>query len=127
MIHYRPKSLTSVYEIPSYLQVKIGHKVNQNRATKPTTSPPLAVQGSDDAVRNSPGVRRELVEGIRSLLGWHKGVHRKKTETRRKIVVGSRKTCRDLGIGLRMDDTVGARREFARTSPKVSGRSPRTR
>ncbi|RWV87419.1 hypothetical protein GW17_00050583 [Ensete ventricosum] len=48
-----------------------------------------------DAVGNSLGVRRELAEGIGSLLGWHKGVHQKKIETRRKIVRGSRKTCLD--------------------------------
>ncbi|RZS29059.1 hypothetical protein BHM03_00062730 [Ensete ventricosum] len=51
---------------------------------------------SDDAVGNSPGVHRELTEGIRSLPGWCKGVHRKKTETRWKIVKGSRKTWREL-------------------------------
>ncbi|RWW42619.1 hypothetical protein BHE74_00051810, partial [Ensete ventricosum] len=49
----------------------------------------------DDAVGDSPGVRRELVEGIGSLPGWRKVVRRKKTETRRKIVGGSRKACRD--------------------------------
>ncbi|RZR89974.1 hypothetical protein BHM03_00017792 [Ensete ventricosum] len=32
-----------------------------------------------------------------------------------------------LGIGQGLDDAVGARREFARTSPKVSGRSLGTR
>ncbi|RWV97594.1 hypothetical protein GW17_00039605 [Ensete ventricosum] len=26
-----------------------------------------------DAIENSPGVRRELAEGIESLLGWRKG------------------------------------------------------
>ncbi|RWV78597.1 hypothetical protein GW17_00060407, partial [Ensete ventricosum] len=36
-------------------------------------------------------------EGIRSLLGWHKGVHRKKIETHRKIVGDSRKVYRELG------------------------------
>ncbi|RWW02619.1 hypothetical protein GW17_00034282, partial [Ensete ventricosum] len=49
-----------------------------------------------DAVGNSPGVRRELTNGIGSLPGWHKGVHRKKTETRQKIVRGSQKTCQEL-------------------------------
>ncbi|RRT40535.1 hypothetical protein B296_00008018 [Ensete ventricosum] len=44
-----------------------------------------------DTVRNSPGVHRELAEGIESLLGWRKGVHQKKPETHRKIVGGSRK------------------------------------
>ncbi|RWW38664.1 hypothetical protein BHE74_00056088 [Ensete ventricosum] len=33
---------------------------------------------------------------IGSLLGWHKGVHRKKIETRRKIIGDSRKACREL-------------------------------
>ncbi|RRT34972.1 hypothetical protein B296_00058615 [Ensete ventricosum] len=41
-----------------------------------------------DAVGNSPGVRRELAEGIGSLPGWRKGVRQKKIETRRKIVRG---------------------------------------
>ncbi|RWW73910.1 hypothetical protein BHE74_00018173 [Ensete ventricosum] len=41
-----------------------------------------------DAIGNSLGVRRELVEGIGSLLGWRKGVRQKKTETHRKIVGG---------------------------------------
>ncbi|RZS04578.1 hypothetical protein BHM03_00034932 [Ensete ventricosum] len=49
-------------------------------------------------------VRCELVEGIGSLLGWRKGVHQKKTETRRKIIEGSRKAY----------DAVGPRRDFAR-------------
>ncbi|RWV92348.1 hypothetical protein GW17_00045287, partial [Ensete ventricosum] len=44
---------------------------------------------------NSPGVRRKLAEGIRSLLGWHKGVRQKKTETRWKIVGDSRKAYRE--------------------------------
>ncbi|RRT68060.1 hypothetical protein B296_00011726 [Ensete ventricosum] len=52
--------------------------------------------GSNDAVRNSPRVRRELAEGIGSLLGWRKGVRRKKTETCRKVVGGSRKACREF-------------------------------
>ncbi|RRT31684.1 hypothetical protein B296_00053608 [Ensete ventricosum] len=46
-----------------------------------------------DAVGNSLGVRRELAEGIESLLGWRKGVHQKKTETRLKIIRDSRKAC----------------------------------
>ncbi|RZR92543.1 hypothetical protein BHM03_00020856 [Ensete ventricosum] len=44
---------------------------------------------------NSPGVRRELAEGLRSLPGWCKGVRQKKTETHRKIVEGSQNTCRE--------------------------------
>ncbi|RWW49621.1 hypothetical protein BHE74_00044174, partial [Ensete ventricosum] len=47
-----------------------------------------------DAVGNSPGVHRELAEGIGSSPGWRKGVCQKKIETRRKIVGGSRKACR---------------------------------
>ncbi|RWW46522.1 hypothetical protein BHE74_00047540, partial [Ensete ventricosum] len=54
-------------------------------------------RSEDDVVRNSPGVRRELTEGIRSLPGWRKGVRRKKTETHGKIVKGSRKSL--LGVG----------------------------
>ncbi|RRT43470.1 hypothetical protein B296_00031887 [Ensete ventricosum] len=48
-----------------------------------------------DAIGNSPGVRRELTEGIGSSPGWRKGVRQKKTKTHRKIVGGSRKACRD--------------------------------
>ncbi|RWW04485.1 hypothetical protein GW17_00032285 [Ensete ventricosum] len=43
MVHYRPKS-PQVLTRHSYLQAKIGHKVNQTRAAKPTASPLLAVQ-----------------------------------------------------------------------------------
>ncbi|RWW07018.1 hypothetical protein GW17_00029618 [Ensete ventricosum] len=66
-------------------------------------------------VGNLLEVHRELAEGIGSLPGWRKGVRWKKTETRRKIVRGSRKAC--------LDDTVGAHQKIARTSSKVSGRS----
>ncbi|RWW15287.1 hypothetical protein GW17_00020882 [Ensete ventricosum] len=55
-----------------------------------------------DVVGNSPGVRRELTDGIESLPGWRKGVRHKKIETRRKIVGGSRKAYRERfidGIG----------------------------
>ncbi|RZS14428.1 hypothetical protein BHM03_00046126, partial [Ensete ventricosum] len=48
-----------------------------------------------DAVGNSPGVHRELTEGIRNLPGWCKGVHRKKIETHRKIVGGIGKIARN--------------------------------
>ncbi|RWW36734.1 hypothetical protein BHE74_00058223 [Ensete ventricosum] len=71
-------------------------------------------RSEDDAVGNSSGVRRGLAESIGSLPGWRKGVHQKKTETRRKIIGG-------------LDDAMGARGEFARTSPKVLGRSLGTR
>ncbi|RWW45337.1 hypothetical protein BHE74_00048830, partial [Ensete ventricosum] len=47
-------------------------------------------RSEDDAVGNSLGVHQELAEGIGSLPKWQKGVHRKKTETRQKIVKGSR-------------------------------------
>ncbi|RRT50922.1 hypothetical protein B296_00021590 [Ensete ventricosum] len=33
------------------------------------------------------------LEYVGSLPGWHKGIHRKKTETHQKIVGGSRKAC----------------------------------
>ncbi|RWV95382.1 hypothetical protein GW17_00041996 [Ensete ventricosum] len=80
----------------------------------------------DDAVGNSLGVRRELTEGIGSLLRWRKGVRQKKIKTRRKIVGGSRKSYRDLGVRPRIRRE-GGRRAIARTSPKVSGRSLGTR
>ncbi|RWW42425.1 hypothetical protein BHE74_00052026 [Ensete ventricosum] len=54
-----------------------------------------------DAVGNSPGMHWKLAKGIRSLLGWPKGVHQKKSKTRRKIVEGS-------------DDAVGSHRKFTR-------------
>ncbi|RWV81804.1 hypothetical protein GW17_00056747 [Ensete ventricosum] len=44
----------------------------------------------------------EVHRGIRSLVGWRKGVRQKKTETHRKIVGGSRKACLERfieGIG----------------------------
>ncbi|RRT43962.1 hypothetical protein B296_00019080 [Ensete ventricosum] len=66
-----------------------------------------------DAIGNSLGVRQELVEGVESLPRWRKGVRKKKTETHRKIIEGSQKACRDLGIGPGWDDVVGPRREFA--------------
>ncbi|RZR88050.1 hypothetical protein BHM03_00015555 [Ensete ventricosum] len=55
--------------------------------------------GSDDAVRNSPGVRRELTEDIGSLPGLCKRIHQKKTETRRKIIgIGQRVNYLYLGF-----------------------------
>ncbi|RRT34038.1 hypothetical protein B296_00037352 [Ensete ventricosum] len=53
---------------------------------------------SNDAVRNSPGVRRELAEGIGSLLGWHKGVRRKKTKTYRRLLRVAEKLVGRLGL-----------------------------
>ncbi|RWV95844.1 hypothetical protein GW17_00041491 [Ensete ventricosum] len=60
------------------------------------------------------GVHRELVEGIKSLSGWHKGVRQKKTETRRKIIGGSQKAYRERfakGIGKLAGSTPGDHRK----------------
>ncbi|RWV84136.1 hypothetical protein BHE74_00023547 [Ensete ventricosum] len=57
MVHYRPKSPISVYKTPSYLQAKISHKANQNRAAKPTSSPLLAVQGKGAADHGQASAR----------------------------------------------------------------------
>ncbi|RWV78478.1 hypothetical protein GW17_00060547 [Ensete ventricosum] len=66
-----------------------------------------------DAVGNSPGVRRELAEGIGSLLGWCNEVRQKKIETHRKIIGGSRKAYREFaeGIGMLAGNTPGDRRK----------------
>ncbi|RRT35843.1 hypothetical protein B296_00050995, partial [Ensete ventricosum] len=61
-----------------------------------------------DTFGNWLGLCWKLAEGIRSLLGWHKGVRQKKTETRRNIIKSSRKACRDS------DNVVGSRWKFAR-------------
>ncbi|RZR87931.1 hypothetical protein BHM03_00015411 [Ensete ventricosum] len=53
-------------------------------------------------VGNFPGVRRELTEGIKSLPGWRKRVHQKKTETRQKIIEGNRKACRENGPRIKL-------------------------
>ncbi|RWW02417.1 hypothetical protein GW17_00034494 [Ensete ventricosum] len=82
---------------------------------------------------NSPGVRQEFAEGIGSLLGWRKGVHWKKTETRRKIVGGLTTTGAielqpddgprsSLGIRPGSDDAAGPRREFTRRFAKGIGK-----
>ncbi|RRT31941.1 hypothetical protein B296_00050835 [Ensete ventricosum] len=63
-----------------------------------------------DVVGNSLGVRRELAKGIRSLLGWRKGVCQKKTETRRKIIGGD--SSKGLGSSL------GTRKEITGRRPK---------
>ncbi|RWV92379.1 hypothetical protein GW17_00045254 [Ensete ventricosum] len=82
-------------------------------------------------IGNSPGVRRELAERIGSLLGWCKGVRRKKIETRRKIVEGSRKACREISKGAATVHSYGS--DFLRAYPrrtieprgtKDKGRSP---
>ncbi|RRT43907.1 hypothetical protein B296_00041827 [Ensete ventricosum] len=64
-----------------------------------------------DTFGNSLGVCRKLAEGIESLPGWCKGVRQKMTETRQKIIEGSRKACRRSGCS---DDAVRSRRKFAR-------------
>ncbi|RWW69500.1 hypothetical protein BHE74_00022896 [Ensete ventricosum] len=78
-----------------------------------------------DAVGNSLGVRRKLVEGIGSLPRWHKGVCQKKTETRWKIVGGSRKAYRERfteGIGkLAGNAKSNYREEDQRTCRKIVG------
>ncbi|RWV83196.1 hypothetical protein BHE74_00054781 [Ensete ventricosum] len=58
---------------------------------------------------NSLEVRRELVEGVGSLPGWHKGVCRKKTETRRKIIGGRQKDFAE-GIEKIVRNTLGDHR-----------------
>ncbi|RZR78782.1 hypothetical protein BHM03_00004292 [Ensete ventricosum] len=65
-------------------------------------------RSEDDVVGNSPRVRRELAEGIESMSGWHKGVHRKKIETHWKIVGGSRKAFQELRRDAFGNRTVGA-------------------
>ncbi|RWV99394.1 hypothetical protein GW17_00037695 [Ensete ventricosum] len=81
-----------------------------------------------DAFGNSLGVCRKLAKGIGSLLGWRKGVRQKKTETRRKIIGGSRKACRESrwrfaeGIGKLAGNVKGDRRkEDQRTYRKIIG------
>ncbi|RRT71330.1 hypothetical protein B296_00001666 [Ensete ventricosum] len=66
-------------------------------------------------------MRQELTEGIGSLLGWRKGVRRKKIETRRKIDGANRKVCRELGSSL------GVRKEFVEGIRKLTGNMPRDR
>ncbi|RRT34896.1 hypothetical protein B296_00051851 [Ensete ventricosum] len=50
-------------------------------------------RSEDDAVGNTPRVRRELAYSIGSLPGWHMGVCQKKIETHHKIIGGSRNAC----------------------------------
>ncbi|RZS07442.1 hypothetical protein BHM03_00038309 [Ensete ventricosum] len=66
----------------------------------------VVIMARVDAVGNSLGVRRELAEGIRSLLGWRKGLQPDN---------GSRSS---LGIGPGLDDAVGPHWEFARRFAK---------
>ncbi|RRT75901.1 hypothetical protein B296_00020459 [Ensete ventricosum] len=76
-------------------------------------------------VGKSPRVRQELAEGIGSLPGWCKGVHRKKIEICQKIIGGSRKACRELGRSCRPDILgsslgIGPRfRRYGGSSPEV--------
>ncbi|RRT31655.1 hypothetical protein B296_00058696 [Ensete ventricosum] len=77
-----------------------------------------------DAVRNSPGVRREIAEGIGSLSGWRKGVRQKKIETRRKIIGGSPKACRERfveGIGKLAGNTPG---DYRKKTGRLAARMP---
>ncbi|RRT50682.1 hypothetical protein B296_00019517 [Ensete ventricosum] len=53
---------------------------------------------------------RTRMECVGSLPGLCKGVHRKKTETRRKIVKGSRKACWDDGCTATAQDSGGCQR-----------------
>ncbi|RWW19822.1 hypothetical protein GW17_00016085 [Ensete ventricosum] len=68
-----------------------------------------------DAVGNSPGVRLELTEGIRSLPGWRKGVRLKKTETHWKIWDLAESLLGDSSKG--WGSSLGARREIAGRRP----------
>ncbi|RRT48635.1 hypothetical protein B296_00013817 [Ensete ventricosum] len=74
-------------------------------------------------IGNSPGVRRELTEGIGSLPGWRKGVRMKKIETRQKIIGGSQKACRELG---RYKDWTMLR-ELSRSSLRIRRRDREAR
>ncbi|RWV91897.1 hypothetical protein GW17_00045777 [Ensete ventricosum] len=72
-------------------------------------------------VWNSPGVCRELVEGVRSLPGWHKGVRQKKTESHRKIVGGSRKACLELGRKIARNTSGDRWRRIVRLATRNAG------
>ncbi|RWW37647.1 hypothetical protein BHE74_00057205 [Ensete ventricosum] len=77
-----------------------------------------------DVVRNSPGVRRKLAEGIRSMPGWYKGVRQKKTEIHRKIIGGSRKACQEFTEGIRKlagNAKGDCQEEDRRTCRKIAG------
>ncbi|RWW05021.1 hypothetical protein GW17_00031723 [Ensete ventricosum] len=56
----------------------------------------------------------------RSLLGWRKGVCQKKTETRRKIIGGSRKAYRERCSGILLKFA----RRFAEGIGKLTGTTP---
>ncbi|RWV94132.1 hypothetical protein GW17_00043361, partial [Ensete ventricosum] len=77
--------------------------------------------------RNSPGVHRELAEGIGSLPGWHNGVRWKKIETRRKIVGGSRMACREYGPKIKLRHRAKDRMMRKEIAWSSLGDSPRDR
>ncbi|RWW16949.1 hypothetical protein BHE74_00023813 [Ensete ventricosum] len=90
--------------VPTWRQFKSGMLICFRPSKYKNIDGQLALgQSEDDAVGNSLGVRQELAEGVGSLPGWRKGVRRKKTETRWKIIRGNRKACWELdfpeGIG----------------------------
>ncbi|RRT65188.1 hypothetical protein B296_00031303 [Ensete ventricosum] len=71
-------------------------------------------QGQVNTVGNSPGVHRELTEGIESLPGWRKGVRQKKTETRQKII--------EIVEKLAWNDVVGSRQSSLGDSSEGIGK-----
>ncbi|RZS25208.1 hypothetical protein BHM03_00058373, partial [Ensete ventricosum] len=77
----------------------------------------------DDAVGNSPGVRRELAEGIGSLPAWRNGVYRKKTETRWKIS-GIAKRLVGVGKWELVGRSLGLRRRYWEDRYEHAERSP---
>ncbi|RWW55272.1 hypothetical protein BHE74_00038102 [Ensete ventricosum] len=96
IIGRRPDDLSQ--ECRSQRQVLVGiRKVEETTFVKIQTGKPLASGRSEDnAVGNSLRVCWELAEGIGSLPELRKRVRQKKTETRRKIVGGSRNACQKL-------------------------------
>ncbi|RZS22683.1 hypothetical protein BHM03_00055495 [Ensete ventricosum] len=78
-------------------------------------------------IRNSPGMRQELAEGIGSLPGWRKRVRQKKTETHRNIIEGSRKTCREFnhdGMSYRSNINPGSSLGIRPRIERCCGSSP---
>ncbi|RRT33087.1 hypothetical protein B296_00051873 [Ensete ventricosum] len=78
-------------------------------------------RSEDDAVRNSLGVYKELAEGTGSLSGWCKGVHRKKIETRRKIIGGNLKAYRELERKIARNIPGDRRRKTVRLATRNAG------
>ncbi|RWW38140.1 hypothetical protein BHE74_00056644 [Ensete ventricosum] len=68
----------------------------ESRRRRGATEAEVVIDPRVGPVGNLPGVCRELTEGIESLPGWHKGVRWKKTKTRQKIIMRSRKACREF-------------------------------